>query len=250
MNELCHYIKSDFYKLRKSAFFWVHILFPIFGTALVLLYAVFAAVSDTNKIAVFFQLFAIAYPFVIGIVCEIAAGQEIRAGHCQNILVLRSRTKAILSKFLLLLVAGLFAMLFSLLLLIVLLPVTGTKLTLPVSSLIAAALILWSSNILLYAVYIILAFRFGRTVCIGMGAVGSLLAALLQTGLGTGLWFVLPYGFGVRFTDYALKAALRVLPAVNAELKTGIVMCLGMTVLLIATLLVWFSKYDGKNVND
>ena len=63
MIELWYYVKSDFFKLRNSSFFWAHILFPISGAALVLLYAVFAAVSDINKIAVFFQLFAIAYPF-------------------------------------------------------------------------------------------------------------------------------------------------------------------------------------------
>lgn len=250
MIELWYYVKSDFFKLRNSLFFGAHILFPISGVALVLLYAVFAAVSDINKIAVFFQLFAIAYPFVISIVCEIAAEQEIRAGHCQNILVLRSRTKAILSKFLLLIFAGLFAILFSTFLLIMVLPVTGTKLILPVSSLMLPVLTLWSSNILLYAVHIILAFRFGRTICIGIGAIGSLLAALLQTGLGTGLWFVLPYGFGIRLTDFSLKFVLQVLPTINAELKLGIGICLGMTVLFIAILLIWFSKYGGKCAND
>lgn len=250
MNELYNYVKSDVYKLRNSPFFWVHTLFPVFGAVLVILYAAFAAVSDIHKIAVFFQIFAIAYPFVISIVCEITAGQEIRAGHCQNILTLRSRVKAILSKFLLLIVAGLFAILFSMVLFIVLLPVTGTKLILPTFSLILPALILWSSNILLYALYMILAFRFGRTVCVGMGAVGGLLAALLQTGLGTGLWFVLPYGFGVRFTDFALKFALRVLPVISAELKLGMGLCAGMTILFIAILFLWFLRYEGKYTND
>lgn len=250
MIELWHYLKSDFYKLRNSSFLEVHILFPILGVALVLLYATFAAVNDINKIAVFFQLFAIAYPFVISIVCEITAGQEIRAGHCQNILVLRSRTKATLSKFLLLTAAGLLAVLFSILLFILLLPATGTRLLLPTSSLVLLALILWSSNILLYALYLILAFRFGRTICIGMGSVGSLMAALLQTGLGTGLWFVLPYGFGIRLSDFALQFALQILPAVSAELKFGISMCVGMTVLFVAIMFVWFLRYEGKCTNE
>ena len=52
MIELWYYVKSDFFKLRNSSFFGAHILFPISGVALVLLYAVFAAVSDINKIAV------------------------------------------------------------------------------------------------------------------------------------------------------------------------------------------------------
>ena len=250
MIELFRYVKSDFFKLRKSSFFWMHILFPVFGVGLVLLYAIFSSVSDINKIAVFFQIFAIAYPFVISIVCEIAVEQEIKAGHCQNILVLRSKTKAILSKYLLLITFGLFAVIFSLLLLIVLLPMTGTQLTLTFPSILLPTITLWSSNILLYAFHLILAFRFGRTACISVGAVGSLLAALLQTGLGTGLWFVLPYGFGVRLTDYALQFALQVSPTISAELKLGIGMCGGFSVLFIMILLVWFSRYGGQYAND
>ena len=59
MIELYHYLKSDFYKLRNSSFFWVHVLFPFLGAALVLLYAKFAAVNDINKTAEFYQHLAI-----------------------------------------------------------------------------------------------------------------------------------------------------------------------------------------------
>jgi len=83
-----------------------------------------------------------------------------------------------------------------------------------------------------------------------MGAIGSLLAALLQTGLGTGLWFVLPYGFGIRLSDFALQFALQDSTAVSAELKFGISMCAGMTVLFIVILFVWFLRYEGKCTNE
>ena len=46
-----------------------------------------------------------------------------------------------------------------------------------------------------------ISFRFGKNTCIGLGAVGSLLAALLQTGLGTGIWFVIPYGICLLYTS-------------------------------------------------
>lgn len=250
MIELYHYIKSDFYKLRNSSFFLVHMLFPILGVGFVLLYAMVASVRDINKIAVFFQIFAIAYPFVISIVCEITAEQEIKAGQCQNILTLHSKTKAILSKYLLLIVFGLLAVLFSLLLLVVLLPMTGTKLSLTFPALLFPTMILWGSNMLLYVIYLILAFQLGKTVCIGVGAVGSLLAALLQTGLGTGLWFVIPYGFGVRLANYAFQFTTQVLNTISTELKFGIGMCGGMTVLFVIILLVWFSRYGGQYAND
>lgn len=76
MIELWYYVKSDFFKLRNSSFFWAHILFPISGAALVLLYAVFAAVSDINKIAVFFQLFAIAYPLLSVLFARLPQGRK------------------------------------------------------------------------------------------------------------------------------------------------------------------------------
>lgn len=102
---------------------------------------------------------------------------------------------------------------------------------------------------MLYAIYLILDFQFGRTVCMSAGAVGSLLAALLQTDLGTGLWFVLPYGFGVRLTEYALQFISCALPIASAEVKLGIGMCAIMSVLFITILLLWFLRYSGQYAN-
>lgn len=250
MIELLRYMKSDLYKLRRSAFFWLHILFPICGVALVLLYASFAEVSSISKIATFFQLFAIAYPFVISVICTVVAEQEIKAGYCQNILVLPSRTKVMLSKFLVMAACGLLSVGLGTALFAGIFPLTDADLNISYMSYIIPALVLWGSNLLLYTLHLLGAFYFGRNVCIGVGAVGSLLAALLQTGLGTGLWFVLPYGFGVRLTDYFLMYSMDVISVLNTEIKFGMGCCIGITSVAICLMITFLYRYSGKSVTD
>ena len=250
MIELLRYIKCDLYKLRRSAFFWLHTLFPICGVALVLLYASFAEVSNTSKIATFFQLFAIAYPFVISIVCTVVAEQEMVAGYCQNILVMPSRAKAVLSKYFVLAVCGLLSVGLGTTLFAGLFPLTSAELNISYMSYLLPALVLWGSNLQLYALHLLVAFWLGRNVCIGVGAVGSLLAALLQTGLGTGLWFVLPYGSGVRLTNHFLMYTMDTVSALNAEIKCGIVCCIGITSAAICLMTSFLYRYSGKPVTD
>ena len=72
MIESLRYIKSDLYKLKHSAFFWLHIICPVCGAGLVLLYSAFATIGVENKVAAFFQILALAYPFVIiAIICNV-----------------------------------------------------------------------------------------------------------------------------------------------------------------------------------
>lgn len=250
MIELLRYMKCDLYKLRRSAFFWLHTLFPICGTALVLLYASFADVSSISIIATFFQLYAIAYPFVISVVCTVVAEQEIKAGYCQNILVLPGRTKVILSKFFVMAACGLLSVGLGTALFAGIASLTVADLNISYMSYLLPALVLWGSNLLLYALHILGAFYFGRNVCIGTGAVGSLLAALLQTGLGTGLWFVLPYGFGVRLTDYFLMYSMELVSAMSAEIKCAIGCCVVTTSIAICLMIGFIYRYSGKSATD
>lgn len=58
---------------------------------------------------------------------------------------------------------------------------TGTQL--PVRFFVLIPIVLWVSNIMMYGLHLILAFRFGRNFGISIGVIGSLLSALLQTSL-------------------------------------------------------------------
>ncbi len=250
MIESFRYIKSDLYKLKHSAFFWLHIICPVCGASLVLLYSAFATIGVENKVAAFFQILALAYPFVISIICNMVSEQEISAGNCQNILMLPCRRKVINSKLLILLSCSLFSVMISSLLFSVLLPVIGIQTKLPLSAFLVPAFVLWGSSILFYALHLLLAFRFGRNLCIGIGVLGSLLTALMQTGLGRGLWYVIPYGITIRLTECSLALVMNLSIGINKEIEIAIICNVIMTVVLIAVLIAWFSHYSGKRVAD
>lgn len=246
MTEYIRCLKSDFYKLRRCAFFPVHLLFSLCGAALMLVYAGISGSSDSSKLAAFAQIHAIAYPFVVSIVCQIAADQEMRAGHFQNLLTRTSPAKGILSKLTWLFLTGLAAVVISAVLFGGLFPfVTGAQT--PVGFFFAVPLVLWASNLFLYGMHLFLAIRFGRNLGISVGAAGSLLSALMQTGLGAGIWYVIPYGWSVRFSESAV-AWLFYLPAANqSQMQAGILYGTIISCVIIIGCIVWFSRYNGAH---
>lgn len=244
MHEFFCYLKSDIYKLRRSWFFVIHLLFPVLGAVLMLLYSHLSSGTELNKLAAFTQIIAIAFPFVISVVCQVVAEQESQAGHFQNILTLPSRPKTIFSKFAVLLLSGLFSVALSTALFGILFSyITGTKL--PVGFFVLIPIVLWASNIMMYGLHLILAFRYGRNFGIGIGVIESLLSAILQTDLGTGLWYVIPYGLGVHFAESAMTYLFNLLPVGSFETQTGILFCIVVTCGTIGLAALWFSRYSG-----
>ena len=246
MTEYCRYLKSDIYKLYRSWFFAVHLLFPVLGAVLMLLYSHFSSSNELNKLAAFVQIIAIAFPFVISIVCQIVAEQELQAGHFQNMLMLPDRKKTIFSKLVILLVSGWFSVTLSTVLFGVPFSyITGTKLLW--KFFLYIPVVLWASNIMIYGLHLIVAFCFGRNPGISIGVMGSLLSALLQTGIGTGRWFVIPYGWGIRFAESALISIFHLPSVENRELQIGIIFCTVATCGIIGFVPFWFSRYSGTS---
>lgn len=246
MIEYFRYLKSDIYKLRHCAFFPVHLLFSLLGAGLMLTYAGISGSSNINKIAAFSQIYAIAYPFVISIVCQIVADQEMQAGYFQNLLTQTSRTKVIISKLTWLFCTGFTTVGISTVLFGVFFPlVTGTNL--PAEFLLVISLVLWLSNLFLYGLHLFLAIRFGRNLSISVGAVGSLLSALMQTGLGTGLWYVIPYGWGIRFSESTTAWLLHLPTANQSELQVALLCSSVISCAIIIWCIIWFSRYNGTH---
>lgn len=250
MAEQFRYLKSDFYKLWHSSFFLIHLCFSVCGAGCAITYVLFSGSSELNKLAAFFQILAIAFPFAIGIVCQTAAEQEAKAGNFQNILTLPNRVKSMISKLSILLFFGLVSVILCAALFGVFFSLTGSVLPLSVEIIVWIPTILWGSNIMIYVLQYLFALRFGGNFCIAVGVVGSLLAALLQTGLGTGIWFVIPYGLGVRFSEFELRRMFGLAVDMSVEIKTGVMFCIITTSVIIGVMFFWFSRYDGNHTSD
>ncbi len=250
MGEQFRYIKSDFYKLRHSSFIMLHLGFSICGVGIMIIYALFSKSNEINKLAAFFQILAIAFPFAIGIVCQVVAEQEAKAGNFQNILTLPHKTKSIISKLSILLLFGLLSAILSTALFGVFFSLTGSTLALSFEIIILIPTVIWGSNILIYIFQYMIALRFGGNFCIAVGVVGSLLSVLLQTGLGTGIWFIIPYGLGIRFSEFALKRVLSLAVDIDLEIKIGVMFCIIATSVIMGVIIFWFSRYDGNRISD
>lgn len=250
MGEQFRYIKSDFYKLWHSPFFMLHFGFSICGAGSVIIYSLFSKSDEINKLAAFFQILAITFPFAIGIVCQIAAEQEAKAGNFQNILTLPHRIKSIISKLFILLLLGLLSAILSTALFGIFFSLTSSTLTLSFEIIVLMPSVIWGSNIMIYIFQYLAALRFGGNFCIAVGAAGSLLSALLQTGLGTGIWFIIPYGLGIRFSKFALKRILNLAVHIDLEIKIGVMFCVIATSVIMGVIFFWFSRYDGNRISD
>lgn len=250
MGEQFRYIKSDLCKLRHSPFIMVHLGFSICGAGSVIIYALFSKSSEVNKVAAFFQIVSIAFPFAIGIVCQIIAEQKAKAGNFQNILTLPHRTKSMMSKLFILLLFGLLSAILSTALFGAFFLLAGVAFAFPSEIIILIPAIIWASNIFVYVFQYLIALRFGGNICIAVGVMGSLLSALLQTGLGTGIWFIIPYGLGIRFSEFALKRVLSLEAPIGLEIKIGVMFCVLATSVIMGAILFWFSRYDGNHTSD
>ncbi len=215
-----------------------------------LLYASLTSVTDINKIFAFFQVVAMIYPFAVSIVCGIIAEQEESAGHYQNILTLPNRKIYILAMLLILVLFSLISVVGTSVIFYIILPVMGTIPPLSFGAFIVPSFVLCGCSISSYAFSLMLALRFGRNACIGVGAIGVLLTALLQTGLGTGIWYVLPYGISIHLADYSLERLLYFAQGTDKEIKIAMISCMIYTIVFVGTLIIWFAHYSEKWSTD
>ena len=106
-------LRADFYKMKRSSVIIAHIIIPIVVSAVFLAYYAISGWNETDKITAFYETLGSAFPVLIGIFTASIMEQEQNAGAFQNLLTLRSRTAALFSKVVTLLVFGLFALLFT-----------------------------------------------------------------------------------------------------------------------------------------
>lgn len=246
-------LSSDFKKLTKTSFFAIHLFVPIACAAVFALYAAVTNYSTEGMAIAYFQVIAIALPVVSAIICSLMVNQEMDAGDAYFLLSSPSRTKALFSKFVLAIGTGLVSCLLAAALFgISLVALRG----IPIHSLVSyifAGILVWICSIALYVIQMLTALKFGRNISIAVAAFESLIAALLLTGLGAAVWYILPPGWGVRITEMyltlAFGATLDVANYASSAIRIASPIIAFMTLIFICIMFVWFARWDGrKNV--
>ncbi|MFB7155388.1 lantibiotic immunity ABC transporter MutG family permease subunit [Lysinibacillus sp. NPDC056232] len=245
-------LRAEFLKIKRTPFLLIHLLIPIIISGLFLAYYSYSPWDFNGKVSAYFQALACGFPTIIGLVCSMVSEQEATAGHFQEMLT-ASKTKimAFLSKILLLLLFSFGAILLS----IGIFSVGFIELlhedTFSFQFYLIAGCILFVSFVFIYILHFFVSLQFGKGASIGLGIVGSLLVALLLTGIGDGIWSFIPYGWGGHFVSlWTMKASGLDLSTVEIGLQEGIIASVCGTLLALVLSCLWFWKWEGRKSDN
>ena len=242
-------LHADFLKMKGLSITLAHILIPIIASGLFLAYYSISAWNENTKIIAFYQAVGTGFPVLIGIFTANIMEQEQNAGVYQNLLTLRKKTTAFLSKVILLLIfsmfsvflaAGIFCFGFY--------KIFGCSIV-SAGTYMKAAFIMWCGSIPLYIWQMLLAFRFGKGVSIGAGIISGLVSALMLTNLGIFVWRYIPVSWTGRLPYTYLQIALGESGAIN-EMKSVIPVFCVFTVISMVYYLLWASHWEGSKISE
>lgn len=189
---LVNCVRADFLKMKGLSLGVAHLVIPLLMNGIFLAYYSYSGWDVNTKICAFFQAMGCGYPVLIGIFTATVAEQEQNAGNCQNMLTLKRRAAAFLSKFLFLILMGAFSVgLTSLLFGLGFEKLLGNA-VLDMATYGIIAFVVWCSSIPLYVWHLFLAFRLGRGAGIGFGITEGLITTLFLTGMGDFIWKYVP----------------------------------------------------------
>lgn len=242
-------LHADFIKIKRRPILWIHLFVPVAGILFLLLESTLTKGSPASDALTCLGLIGAAFPVLIGVVCSMIADQEAEAGSFQQLLTAPFRPTPFLSMAALLLLLGFAAEL-----------VTAFGFAAAYGPILHRApfspgfywfgvLLLFVCNIFLYFLHLFLSLRFNKGVSIGVGIFESLLSALLMTGLGEGIWPVIPCAWGLHFLRFFGMQAGGVLPR-GGGFQFGGVACVVETALMILFALLWCLRWEGKKTEE
>lgn len=244
MKEFYRFLKSSGYRMRHSLFFAAHILIPVLGVFLYAAYMGLRSAGGWEHLTSYVTLLAMAYPAVTGIVTAMLTDREAKAGRMQNLLAMPSRAKGLGAELVLLLLSGLLAMAIAVFGFQAVLCLQGEGQE--AGDIFLLTLVLWASNLPVYAEHLFLGLKFGEGVTIGAGVAESVVSAVMLTGLGDGIWYVWWPSYGMRFSTMLLALKQGTYGNLTGQLRLGGVCYLVVSVLFLVMTFLWFQKFEGR----
>ncbi|MGE9883080.1 lantibiotic immunity ABC transporter MutG family permease subunit [Blautia obeum] len=242
-------LHADFLKMKGLSITLAHILIPIIASGLFLAYYSISAWNENTKIIAFYQAVGTGFPVLIGIFTANIMEQEQNAGVYQNLLTLRKKTIAFLSKVILLLIFSMFSVFLAAgIFYFGFYKISGCSIV-SAGTYMMAAFIMWCGSIPLYIWQMLLAFRFGKGVSIGVGIISGLVSALMLTNLGMFVWKYIPVSWTGRLPYTYLQIALGESGAIN-EMKSVIPVFCVFTVITMVYYLSWASHWEGSKISE
>ncbi len=239
-------VRSDALKLRRTPFFVVHAAVPLAAAAVFLAYLAVAGHAAPDMMAVYLQILAIGFPLVAAWVSGIVTDQETDAGGGFFLLVSRSRGFVLASKIAFMAVFGLASCCIAVLVFACGAAVLRPDFQLDIAACLLEGAVLWAAALFLYLFHTWLGLRFGRNANFAMAAFEMLLAALMITGLGETVWFVVPSAWPARLVGMVGNALLGNGAFAQAALLLGAGIAAVGTMAAAALLFWWIRRWEGR----
>lgn len=242
-------LRADFYKMKRSPVAIAHIIIPIVVSAVFLGYYAISGWNETDKISAFYEALGFGFPVLIGVFIASTMEQEQNAGAFQNLLTLRSKTAALFSKALTLLLLSLFALLFTAVFFESGFNMIHGHSNVSIGVFVMAALVMWISAIPLYLLFEIFAFAFGKAFTIGAGLISGLISALFLTDIGMYAWKVVPLSWTARMPETFLVYELSDSGALS-EIRSQAPIYMVVTIVCLAGYFVFSANYEGSKISE
>ncbi|MCH1966270.1 lantibiotic immunity ABC transporter MutG family permease subunit [Paraclostridium sordellii] len=241
-----NYLKTDFYKFYHSNIIKLHLIIPIITVISFLSYYTISPWSELEKVIAYVQIISVSFPLIISIIVNIVYEQEEEAGFQYFLGIADKKYFAHFSKLILMLILGLISTLIAILGFGITFHLMGNSL-IEITVYIKESLIVFGSSILLYMLQYLVVFYFGRGASIGVGIIGSTISALIITGIGEGIWTLLPWGYSVRLSSYFVLYNLDILNKKVPIMQVIIMMIVFITIFL-ALQLILSNRWEGKQI--
>lgn len=246
-------VKMELYKVLHSGLVWIHMAAPILAAGIFLAYYRFAAWSGAEKVAGYLQVLSIAYPVVIALVMTAVSDFEMRAGRCQLMLTVPCHRSVVhFVKLCVLLACGLLSSFAAVVGFGIVFRAMGNS-DFSLLFYVRSALLLFGGNITLYWISYLVSFQFAaaKGVGIGLGIVGSLVAALMQTGLGDAVWYYVPCGISLRWCSlYVISQTGNWNRVFYADVVKSVLFMAASGLFLIAFLICWGNIWEAEAAGE
>lgn len=246
MKQCIRIFQSEIYKLLHSPLPYIHVFVPILGITLFLAYYTISPWDEPQKISAYLQILSLSFPVLIAVITTIVLESEAQAGFFQGLLGIPYKKSVIhMVKISILIIFGFSATFVAVIGFGILFRLMGNY-EFSSSFYIKAAVLLFCGNIPLYVLQYIISFTFPKGMGLGLGIVGSLLSALLLTGLGDAIWYYLPWSISIRMCSIFMESEVRNLHFTKwAGVNNGLGFIITASILLFFILMLWGARWEA-----
>ncbi|GAA0068557.1 lantibiotic immunity ABC transporter MutG family permease subunit [Clostridium sardiniense] len=250
-------LHSDWIRTQHTAIRIIAYFTPIIYPILILWYGIYGKEKELWQMEIystFYQGISILLPFIIGLLIAIIVQQEELCGDLRRLLSEPlPRAKVYISKLTMcILIISIDIILATLILLI------GMGVILNIENIhylqfIAGSALLIISILFLNGIHLLISFSLGFGSSIILGSIGSLIAALMGTGLGDFIWQFVPWAWPARLSCFPYMSIPEYLNLyngkleyINKQLVTGLILSIALFIVISIIGIVWFKSFEGK----